>query len=114
MNPQSHDRNSWRRWARQLLPFAVLAAVCGPVLADDENGTTYARVRYVDGALTIEQVSEGEVVEGLVNSPVVAGDRAATTGGLAEIELADSSIVWMDSDTRLEFKSLADVQNRYE
>jgi len=114
MSPQSHDRNSWRRWARRLLPFAVLAAVCGSVLADDENGTTYARVRYVDGALTIEQVSEGEVVEGLVNSPVVAGDRAATTGGLAEIELADSSIVWMDSDTRLEFKSLADVQNRYE
>jgi hypothetical protein len=116
MNRRLDDPNSMRRWSRWLLPLAVLAAVCGPLLADDdeESGATYARVRYVDGALTIEQVSEGEVVEGLVNSPVAAGDRAATTGGRAEIELADSSVVWMDSDTRLEFKSLADAQNRYE
>jgi hypothetical protein len=113
MKARFDDRNRWR-WGRRLLPVAVLAAVCGPVLGDDESGATYGRIRFVDGTLTIEQVSAGEVLEGLVNSPVIAGDRAATSGGRAEIELADSSIVWMDSETRLEFKSLADVQNRYE
>jgi len=114
MKTHSHVRSRVRQLAQRALPFALLAAVATPVVADDDSGATYGRIRSLDGALTIEQVSEGEVVEGSANSPVVPGDRVATTGGRAEIELADSSIVWMDSDSRIEFKTLADIQNRYE
>lgn len=113
MKTQQHGRFPGRRLAPWMLPLSLLA-VFGPARAEEDSGATYGRVRYLDGALTIEQTSEGEVVDGTINTPVAAGDRALTIGGRAEIELADSSVVWMDADSRVEFRTLADIQNRHE
>jgi hypothetical protein len=116
MTAHRDESNRKGRRALQVLAFALLASVGRPAAAEDDEaiGATYGRVRYLAGALTIEQVAEGEVVEGTVNSPVIAGDRLVMRSGRVEIELADSSVVWMDSDTRLEFRTLADLRNRYE
>ena len=90
-------------------------ALSDPVLSsDEESGATYARVRYLEGGLTLERASLGEAVEGSLNSPIASGDAVWTRGGRAEIELADAAVIWMDDDTRIEFRTLADAGNRYE
>ncbi|HEU4402701.1 MAG TPA: DUF6600 domain-containing protein [Candidatus Polarisedimenticolia bacterium] len=87
----------------------------GSAMAQDEGyGATFARVRQVEGALKLQRTQEGEVVEADVNTPVASGDRAWTEGGRAEIGLADGSIIWLDQDTRLDLRNLADLDNRYE
>jgi hypothetical protein len=97
------------------LASALLFAVARPVLAEDEeSGATYARVRYLDGGLTLERATLGEAVEGSLNSPIAAGDVIWTRGGRAEIELADAVVIWVDDDTRIEFRTLADALNQYE
>jgi hypothetical protein len=106
-------RANWLRGA--CLASALLFAVAKPVLAEDEeSGATYARVRYLEGGLTLERATLGEAVEGSLNSPIAAGDTVWTRGGRAEIELADAAVIWMDDDTRIEFRTLADAENQYE
>ena len=98
-----------------LLPLAV--AVPPDAFAGDEDeeaGSTYARVRWLDSGLTVERPSEGEVITASANLPIVPGDRISTGAGRAEIELADSSVVWLDEATRLEVSNLADYDNNYE
>ena len=98
-----------------LLP--LVAALSPAVLAaeeDEEAGSTYARVRWLEDGLSIERPSEGEVLGAFANQPIIPGDRVWTGAGRAEIELADSSVLWLDEGTRLEVSSLADYDNRYE
>jgi hypothetical protein len=97
--------------------FVLLTAVVFPhvIVADDEaSGATYARVRYLEGGLTLERAAQGEAVDGSLNSPIASGDAVWTRGGRAEIELADGAVVWIDDDTRVEFRTLADAGNQYE
>ena len=42
------------------------------------------------------------------------GDRIATGPGRAEVELADGALVWLDEQTELHLRSLADIENEYE
>jgi hypothetical protein len=99
------------------LGFILLMAVASshPLLAEDEGtGATYARVRYLEGGLTLERATQGEAVDGSLNSPIASGDAVWTRGGRAEIELADGAVVWIDDNTRVEFRTLADAENQYE
>ncbi len=101
--------------------FALAMAVLGllevaghdrPVMAqDDPAGANYARVRYIVGGLTTQSSVEQEITEAAINSPVAPGDRLWTDSGRAEIQLADSSVVWMDQGTRLSVRSLSDIDN---
>jgi uncharacterized protein DUF6600/FecR-like protein len=81
---------------------------------DSEAGSTYARVRYVDGRATLQHTAEGEVAEGIVNSPIAPGDTAWTDEGRAEIGLADGAVLRLDGGTRIDVRTLADVDNRFE
>lgn len=115
--------NSWLKppMPRVVGFWLVVAAALGvlpaaPASADDDQdrGSTYARVRYVDGGLTVQSTGQGEVVEAVVNTPVVPGDSAWTEDGRAEIELADGSVLRLDAGTRIDVRNLADLGNRYE
>jgi FecR protein len=81
---------------------------------DSETGSTYARVRYVDGGVTLQHTGEGELVEGIVNSPLAPGDLAWTEEGRAEIALADGAVLRLDTGTRIDIRTLADIDNRFE
>ncbi|HZN02991.1 MAG TPA: DUF6600 domain-containing protein [Candidatus Polarisedimenticolia bacterium] len=98
-----------------LLPLAAAlppAAFAGE--EDEEAGSIYARVRWLDSGLSVERPSEGEVLAASANLPIIPGDRVSTGGGRAEIELADSSVLWLGEGTRLEVRNLADYDTRYE
>jgi hypothetical protein len=97
-----------------LLPWLLATGLVVAAEPDEEVGSTYARVRSVEHVLNVERPSEGEALAAAANAPLVPGDRIWTTAGRAEIELADSSIVFLDTDTRLELRNLADYDNRYE
>ncbi|MBI4169352.1 MAG: FecR domain-containing protein, partial [Acidobacteria bacterium] len=100
---------------------AILAGVLmiAPAVAtaradDEESGSTYARVRYVEGRLSVQRTEEGEVLEATLNSPIAPGDRVRALDGRAEIELADGSVIWLEEGARLDLRTLADIDNRYE
>lgn len=97
-----------------VLPWVLSAGFAAAAQPDEEVGSTYARVRYVEQGLSIERPSEGDILAGAVNAALIPGDTIQTTNGRAEIELADSSILYLDTDTRLELRNLADYDNRYE
>lgn len=81
----------------------------------EEFGSTYARLRFVEGHITVRRVQEGLVVEAAdLNTPLAPGDVIETSGGRAEISLADGSTVWLDDASRLELRTLADLDSRYE
>jgi hypothetical protein len=83
-------------------------------IEDQEYGSTYARVRHLEGEVSLQRTREGEILAAGMNAPLESGDRAWTDRGRVEIELADGAIVWLDESTRLELRSLSDVANRYE
>ncbi|HET8948005.1 MAG TPA: DUF6600 domain-containing protein, partial [Candidatus Polarisedimenticolia bacterium] len=97
-----------------LLPWVLSAGLAAAAQPDEEVGSTYARVRFVEQGLSIERPSEGDILAGAVNAALIPGDTIQTTNGRAEIELADSSVLYLDNDTRLELRNLADYDNRYE
>src|SRR5262245_14506698 len=51
-------------------PGPVLAAASATPSDSEESGATYARVRYLEGGLTLERASLGEAVDGGLNSPI--------------------------------------------
>jgi hypothetical protein len=105
--------------ARTIIP-AILAGVLllGPSATatgaeDEESGSTYARVRHVEGRLSV-QTADGEVSDATLNTPIAPGDRVRALEGRAEIELADGSVIWLEEGAHLDLRTLADVDNRYE
>jgi hypothetical protein len=104
----------WSLAAGMLLPWVLSAGFVSAAEPDEEVGSTYARVRFLEDGLSIERPSEASVLAGAVNAALIAGDTIQTTTGRAEIELADSSVIFLDSDTRIELRNLADYDNRYE
>src|SRR3989441_4677798 len=107
------------RWSRLILAAGALSGLFlgGPVipaLADDTDlGSTYGRVRFLEGDLSVQRTGEGEVAEGTLNTPVTPGDRLTTGDGRAEIGLADGAVLWLDASTRLDVRNLADIANQY-
>src|SRR5262245_25727074 len=107
------------RWYRLILWVGALTGLLqggpvAPALADDANpGSTYGRVRYLQGDLSLQRTGEGQVEEGTLNSPVTPGDRLTTGDGRAELGLADGTVLWLDGGTRLDVRNLADLDNRY-
>jgi FecR protein len=101
-----------------ILGALLLPVAPGMALADQEAdqgvGSTYAHVRFIEGGLNLQRTKAGEAVGASVNSPVAPGDRAWTDQGRADLALADGSTIWIDQNTRLDVRNLADLDNRYE
>jgi hypothetical protein len=77
-------------------------------------GETFARIRFAESILTLERPVEGDVQQAFANCPVAPGDVVSTRDGRAEVELADSSSVFLDVHTRVEFRALTDASNTQE
>ena len=76
---------------------------------------TAARVRYLRGTLTIERASEQGTEQATLNTPVFEGDKVSSEpGALAEFQLADGSMVRMDQNSSLEFRTLVDPYGKIE
>src|SRR2546425_12021100 len=95
------------RWSRLILAAGALSGLFlgGPVipaLADDADlGSTYGRVRFLEGDLSVQRTGQGEVSEGTLNSPVPPGDRLTASDGRAEIGLAGGAVLWLGGGARL-------------
>ena len=83
-------------------------------LNDSDYGSTYARVRHVEGVATLHRFMDGEVIPAEINDPLESGDRVATAGGRLEIGLADGATLWLDENTSVDLRSLSDLGNQYE
>src|SRR5437899_942421 len=115
--PGMRGKTSWSRLilVGGALGGLFLGGAVPPALADDADlGSTYGRVRFLEGDLSVQRAGQGEFAEGTLNSPVTPGDRLTTSDGRAEIGLADGTVLWLDGGTRLDVRNLADVDNRYE
>jgi hypothetical protein len=109
-NPaQSGSRAHGGQPAQSGYPAAEPGALATP------EGAAYARVRQLDGAVTLFR--DSEVVETMaeINTPLAAGDIIETgSPGRMEVQLADGSLLWLDDASRVTFLTLADSGGRYE
>lgn len=115
-------RRKWARIVPVVLTFGILLSFGGrgtvsradDSAEDPEYGSTFGRVRFLDGSMTLQRTSQGDLTDATVNDPVVPGDRLGTEDGRAEIGMSDGSTLWLDRSTRLTVRNLADIDNRYE
>jgi hypothetical protein len=79
------------------------------------EGSSWARVRHVEGQVTLLQ-DRAETNDDLgLNAPVTPGDILQTgRDGRIEIQLADGSVIWLDGSARLSVQALADGQSQFE
>ncbi|HKY32215.1 MAG TPA: FecR family protein, partial [Candidatus Polarisedimenticolia bacterium] len=80
----------------------------------DQAGAVYGRLRHIEGTLQLRR--DDQILSDLViNEPIAPGDVLITgPGGRAEIQLADGSVVMLDSDSELVLQSLSDGTSRIE
>ena len=74
----------------------------------EEDGAVYARVRYLEGPLSLRRGEE--ILSDIVaNDPLAPGDVVSTgPGGRAEIQLADGSLLKLDLGTEVVLQAMAD------
>ncbi len=79
------------------------------------EGASWARVRHLEGDVTLLQ-DRAETDDDLgINAPVTPGDILETgRDGRMEIQLADGSVIWLDERTRLSVQALADGRSQFE
>jgi uncharacterized protein DUF6600/FecR-like protein len=75
--------------------------------AEPATGTDYGRVRHAEGAITAVPAGSTSPRASGLNRPIVPGDRLEIENGHAEIVLADSTIVWIDHGSIVQFRELA-------
>ena len=84
---------------RQLLPVVALLLGVGPVAAQTETPPPHLSV--LDGRAEIIRGAEREPA--IANTPLVLGDRLATSDGRAEVLLGDGSALHLDERTTVDF-----------
>ncbi len=98
----------------RLVSIAMLLAAAGGTVRGAERvavGPAFARLRDAQGNVRIERNS-GASGAAAINQPLMVGDRVRTGDGRAEIELADASIAWVDCDSLVAMRALADPLDR--
>jgi len=71
----------------------ILALIFLPLQAEERGylNESFARLSFLTGATFVQRASEVGFEEGVVNTPLIAGDRLATTDGRAEVYLSRSN-----------------------
>ena len=78
-----------------------------------EDGSVYARIRHLEGAVSLRR--DSQVRDDLtLNEPVVPGDQIDTADGRAEIQFSDGTLLRLDKGTSLVVRSLSDNANQIE
>ena len=94
-----------------LLPLAALPAYPDyDTLGETDYEAAPARIRALEGSAMLQRQQELDRVEATINEPVFAGDQLRTDDGRAEVEFPDGSILWLDSETWVEFLGIRDPQ----
>jgi len=91
---------------KSFILFACFAFLASPVLCAEEEGSyqySYARLSFVKGDVFIERAGDMGCEEGVVNLPVVEGDKMGTREGRAEIHFGRKNYLRLDSYTQLDF-----------
>jgi len=77
--------------------------------ADDQaryTNDTFARLSHINGNVYIQRATELDYEEGMVNMPVIEGDRMGTTEGRAEIYMGRGKYLRLDQNTKMDFLNL--------
>ncbi len=76
--------------------------------AQDEqyDGSSFARLTYVQGNVSVERAQDLGVEEGVVNLALVEGDRLNTGDGRAEVNLGRKNYLRLDRGSQVEFSNL--------
>ncbi|TDI14012.1 MAG: hypothetical protein E2P04_01895 [Acidobacteria bacterium] len=84
-------------------------------MVGEEDGSRYARLRYLEGQVTMEGLAgmrAGEQLE--LNVPILAGDRIFTGEGRVEIQFPDGSFLRLDQHSEIDVVVIADLANQWE
>lgn len=90
------------------LPLAAFAQQPQPQVQAQSGSTEIpARLRHLEGTVTVQRAAAGETEGGVVNLPLGSGDRVWTEDdGRVQITFEDGTSVWLDNRTTLDFVSL--------
>lgn len=94
-----------------LFPLAALPAYPEyDTVQSADSEAVPARIRALEGSVTLQRQQEQDRVEATINAPVFPGDQLRTDDGRAEVEFPDGSILWLDSETWVELLGVGDPQ----
>jgi len=77
----------------------------------DYINRSFARLSYITGNTFIQNVSDLAYKEGIVNMPVMEGDRVGTTNGRAEIYMRNGTYLRLDNNTKIDFLNIPNQGN---
>jgi hypothetical protein len=77
----------------------------------DYTNNSFARLSYITGNTFIQNVSDLAYKEGIVNMPVMEGDRVGTTDGRAEIYMRNGTYLRLDNNTKIDFLNIPKQEN---
>ena len=86
--------------------FAFLASLGLSAEEGSAYKYSYARLSFVKGDVFIERAGDMGYEEGVVNLPVVEGDKLGTREGRAEIHFGHKNYIRIDSQTQIDFVGL--------
>jgi len=72
----------------------------------DYSNRSFARLSYITGNTFIQNISDLAYEEGIINRPVIEGDRVGTTDGRAEIFMRDGTYLRLDNNTKIDFLNI--------
>ena len=91
---------------RNVSSLTLLAVLLVPTYTHAEDAEP-ARLRYLEGSVTVKRATTAEAQAGIPNLPLEPGDRLWTgSGGRAEIFLPGGILVWVNNLTTLDFVTL--------
>lgn len=100
-------RSLWQVAAASFLMVALASWGQG----DSDEMTSLSYISYLERYATIKPATQGDTLDAVVNMPVLPGDRVETArGARMEIQLADTSTVWLDQFTTVDFDSIANTR----
>lgn len=86
--------------------FTVFISFAFSYEQEDVNSYSYARLSYVKGDVFIQRAEDLGYEEGVINLPVVEGDKLGTREGRAEIHLGKKNYIRINSFSQIDFVSL--------
>ncbi len=86
--------------------FVIFLFIFTTANAQEEKYTneSVARLSYISGSTYIQKASDLVYDEGVVNMPIIEGDRVQTTDGRAEIFLGKGNYIRLDKNTKIDFE----------
>ncbi|MCX6566434.1 MAG: hypothetical protein NTW38_08450 [Candidatus Aminicenantes bacterium] len=84
-----------------------------PAQEQNDKGTSYAHLSYVDGRIFLQRASDLGYEEVTINTPISEGDRLGTADGRTEISFGGTKFARLDNDTKIDIQTLpGDVSSK--